>query len=227
MATYRELHPWNLTPSEAVALQKTLASQVKIVPLAREITTVAGCDISFDKGSDKVWAGVVVLSLPDLQVIESAGVETKAPFPYVPGLLSFRETPPLLEAWAKLKTEPDAVVMDGQGLAHPRRMGLACHFGLVVERPTLGCAKTVLVGKFDAPEPAKGSWSPMVYRNETVGAALRAKDKVTPVYISPGHEIDLKDSVALTLRCAGGYRVPEPTRQAHLYVNRLRRGELE
>jgi len=143
----------------------------------------------------------------------------------VPGLLSFRETPSVLEAWAKLKTEPDALMLDGQGFAHPRRFGIACHVGLLIDRPTLGCAKSVLVGKFDEPKPERGAWTPMVDKGETVGAALRTKSKVQPVYVSPGHLIDLGGAVDLTLRCDGGYRQPEPTRRAHLLVNALRRGE--
>jgi deoxyribonuclease V len=143
----------------------------------------------------------------------------------VPGLLSFRESPSVLEAWARLKTEPDAVMFDGQGLAHPRRVGIASHVGLLIERPTLGCAKSVLVGKYEEPGAERGSWTPLVDKGETVGAALRTKDRVQPIFVSPGHLIDLEAAVALTLRCHGGYRQPEPTRRAHLLVNALRRGE--
>ena len=225
MASYEQLHGWNLTPKEAVGLQKRLRERVRIEPLKKRIETIAGADISFNKFSPTVYAGVVVLRLPSLEVVEEAGVVSESKFPYVPGLLSFRETPSVLEAWAKLKTEPDALMLDGQGLAHPRRVGIACHVGLIIKRPTLGCAKSILVGKYEEPPPERGQWSPMVDKGETVGAALRTKTRVQPVYVSPGHLIDLAGAVELALRCDGGYRVPEPTRRAHLLVNALRRGE--
>src|SRR5215210_331328 len=138
---YKKLHDWNLTPSEPVALQKELRSQVRIEPLKRNVELVAGCDISFNKFSDVVYAGIVVLRLPELEVVASATAITRTSFPYIPGLLSFRETPALLECWEQLEMEPDVVMLDGQGLAHPRRFGIACHFGLLAERSTIGCAK--------------------------------------------------------------------------------------
>jgi deoxyribonuclease V len=206
-------------------LQKQLRARVRVEPLKKKVETVAGADISFNKFEPTVYAGVVVLRLPSLEVIEEVGVVSETRFPYVPGLLSFRETPSVLEAWAKLKTEPDAVMFDGQGLAHPRRVGIASHVGLIIDRPTLGCAKSVLVGRFEEPGEERGSWTPMIDKGETVGAALRTKTRVQPIYVSPGHLIDLAGAVELTLRCDGGYRQPEPTRRAHLLVNALRRGE--
>ena len=242
---YAKLHEWDLSRSEAVELQKRLRGEVRVEPLKRAPRMVAGCDISFNKFSDTVYAGVVVLRLPELEIVDQATAVTTVEFPYIPGLLSFRETPALLEAWEKLKTEPDAVMLDGQGLAHPRRFGIACHFGLLTGRPALGCAKTVLVGKYDEPGNAAGSYSFMKHKDETIGAAVRTKNGVAPVYVSVGHLIDLPGSIDLTLSCvkgyetsgAGGnlfdtgqpskskYRIPEPTRQAHLLVNALRRGE--
>ncbi|MCA1816410.1 MAG: deoxyribonuclease V, partial [Acidobacteria bacterium] len=191
------------------------------------IKTVAGTDISFNKFETTVYAGVVVLALPSLEVVEEVGVVSESKFPYVPGLLSFRETPSVLEAWEKLKTEPDAVMFDGQGIAHPRRVGIASHVGLLIGRPTFGCAKSVLVGKYEEPNEERGSWSPLVdpKNGETVGAALRTKTRVQPIYVSPGHMIDLEGAIKLTLACDGGYRQPEPTRRAHHLVNALRRGE--
>ncbi|HEY0080880.1 MAG TPA: deoxyribonuclease V [Pyrinomonadaceae bacterium] len=225
MASYEKLHEWNLTPREAVELQKRLRERVRIEPLARKIETVAGADISFNKYSTTLYAGIVVLRLPSLEVVEEVGVVSETKFPYVPGLLSFRESPSVLEAWSKLKTEPDAVMFDGQGLAHPRRVGIACHVGLLIDRPTFGCAKSVLVGKYEEPPEERGEWTPLVDKGETVGAALRTKTRVQPIYVSPGHLIDLAGAIDLTLRCDGGYRQPEPTRRAHLLVNALRRGE--
>lgn len=225
MARYKKLHDWDLTPREAVALQKELRASVRVEPLKGKVGTVAGCDISFNKFDPVVYAGIVVLRLPSLEVVEEVGVVSETKFPYVPGLLSFRETPSLLEAWEKLKAEPDAVMFDGQGLAHPRRVGIASHVGLMLERPTFGCAKSVLVGKYEEPAEGRGAWTPMVDKGETVGAALRTKTRVQPVFVSPGHLIDLEGAVELTLACDGGYRQPEPTRRAHLLVNALRRGE--
>jgi deoxyribonuclease V len=225
MASYEKLHDWSLTPREAVELQKRLRERVRVRPLAKKVETIAGADISFNKYDPVLYAGIVVLRLPSLEVIEEVGVVGDATFPYVPGLLSFRETPPLLQAWELLKTEPDVMMFDGQGLAHPRRVGIACHFGLLIERPTLGCAKSVLVGKYEEPAPERGAWTPLVDKGETVGAALRTKNRVQPIYVSPGHLIDLEGAVRLTLDSDGGYRQPEPTRRAHLLVNALRRGE--
>jgi deoxyribonuclease V len=225
MAQFRQLHEWDLTPREAVELQQRLRQEVRIAPLAGEIKTIAGADISFNKFEPTVYAGIVVLSLPTLEVIEEVGVVSESRFPYVPGLLSFRETPSVLEAWAQLKTEPDALMLDGQGLAHPRRVGIACHVGLLIERPTLGCAKSVLVGKYEEPARERGTWTEMVHKGEVVGAAVRTKRNVQPVFVSPGHLIDLEGAVKLTLSTDGGYRQPEPTRRAHLLVNALRRGE--
>ncbi|MCA1557972.1 MAG: deoxyribonuclease V [Acidobacteria bacterium] len=225
MAQFRQLHDWDLTPREAVELQQRLREQVRIAPLAKEIRTIAGADISFNKFEPTVYAGVVVLSYPELEVIEEAGVISETKFPYVPGLLSFRETPSVLEAWSKLKTEPDALMLDGQGLAHPRRAGIACHVGLLIERPTLGCAKSVLVGKYEEPSTERGNWAEMVHKAEVVGAAVRTKRNVQPVFVSPGHLVDLEGAIKLTLGSDGGYRQPEPTRRAHLLVNALRRGE--
>jgi deoxyribonuclease V len=217
-----------------------LRNQVRIQPLADEVKLVAGCDISFNRFSDIVYAGIIVLRLPELEVVSRATVVTRARFPYVPGLLSFRETPALLEAWEKLEVAPDVVMLDGQGMAHPRRFGIACHFGLLTGRPTLGCAKTVLVGKFDEPGEPAGAYSLMMHKGETIGAAVRTKDRVAPVYVSVGHLIDLLGAIRLALRCVKGYqddglfadskskyRIPEPTRQAHLLVNELRRNAAE
>jgi deoxyribonuclease V len=225
MAKYEQLHEWSLAPREAVELQKQLRARVRVGPLKKKVETVAGADISFNKFEPTVYAGLVVLRLPSLEVVEEVGVVSETRFPYVPGLLSFRESPSVLEAWAKLKTEPDVVMFDGQGIAHPRRVGIASHVGLIIDRPTLGCAKSVLVGKFEEPGEERGSWAPMIDKGETIGAALRTKTRVQPVYVSPGHLIDLAGAVELTLKCDGGYRQPEPTRRAHLLVNALRRGE--
>lgn len=225
MASHLSLHPWNVTPAEAVALQQRLRGQIRLEAPTRSFQTIAGADISFNKFEETVYAGVVVLRLDTLETVEEAGVVSTAPFPYIPGLLSFREIPALLLAWEKLTTEPDVVMFDGHGTAHPRRIGIASHAGLFLNRPTFGCGKSVLTGKFEEPAPERGAWSPMTDRGETIGAALRTKNRVNPVFVSPGHLLDLETAIQLTLRCDGGYRLPEPTRRAHLLVNALRRGE--
>lgn len=213
---------WNLSPKEAVAEQQRLRSLVRVEPLTRFVQTIGGADISFNKFSETVYAGIVVLDLNSLQIVETAGVRSVAKFPYVPGLLSFRETPSLLEAWAQLKTKPDVLMLDGQGLAHPRRCGIACHIGVLLDLPTIGCAKSILVGKHGELAAAAGSQAPLIDRGEQVGVALRTKMNVAPVYVSAGHLIDLPGAVDLVLRSTTKYRQPEPTRQAHLLVNRLR-----
>jgi deoxyribonuclease V len=218
-------HSWNLTPTEAVALQKELRAQVVLPPLPNNIELVAGADISYNKFSDVIYAGIVVLRLPSLEVVTTAGVVTTTKFPYISGLLSFRETPPLLEAWAQLTMRPEVLLLDGQGIAHPRRFGIASHVGLLLNLPTVGCAKTLLVGKYEEPLEQAGNWSPLLHKDEVIGAVLRTKHRVHPIYVSPGHLADIPTSIALALRCVNGYRIPEPTRLAHLFVNALRRGE--
>lgn len=219
---YRDLHPWDVTPRQALEIQKELCSQVQIVPLTRPVRYIAGADISFEKFTDEVYAGFVVIDQQDLKIVAQASVVTKAKFPYIPGLFSFREAPPLLEAWQKLAFEPDLVVLDGQGLAHPRRFGLACHMGLLLDRPTIGCAKSILVGKFQDLAEMAGSTAPLIDKRETVGVALRTKHKVQPVYLSVGHQITLADAIKVMMSTVKGYRIPEPTRQAHLFVNQIR-----
>ena len=227
MTHYTKLHDWALTPRQAIELQKELRARVLLTPLRKPVETIAGADISFNKFSSTVYAGLVVLRLPSLETVEEIGVVSETKFPYVPGLLSFREAPSVLEAWSRLKTEPDAVMFDGQGIAHPRRVGIASHIGLLIERPTLGCAKSVLVGKYEEPAGERGSWTEMIDKGEVVGAALRTKTNVQPVFVSPGHLIDLAGAIELAMRCDNGYRQPEPTRRAHNLVNAMRRGERE
>ena len=215
-------HEWELTPKASVALQRELKVEIRLTPLSGEVKTVTGADVSYNRRSDLFFAGVVLLALPGLEVIETASVSGRVTFPYVPGLLSFREGPILLEAFKKLQQQPNLVIFDGQGVAHPRGIGIAAHLGLFLGVPTVGCAKTRLCGEFDPPGEKRGAESSLTMKGEAVGAVVRTKDRVKPLFVSPGHLIDIKGSVEAVLNCFGGYRLPEPTRQAHLLVNRLR-----
>jgi deoxyribonuclease V len=212
----------SLSPAQAVELQKQLRIKIRIEPLLKTIQTIAGADISYNKYEETVYAGIIVLSYPGLQEIAKSTVISKTSFPYIPGLLSFREIPALLKAWNQLVVKPDLLVLDGQGIAHPRRMGIASHFGLVTDTPTLGCAKSLLTGKFEPLAEAAGSESLIYDQEEVIGAALRTKNKVNPVFISPGNRITLKQSLEIIKQCVNGYRIPEPTRKAHLLVNQVR-----
>lgn len=214
------LHDWPTTAAEAIALQRALAPRVDVATPLRELPRlVAGCDVSYDRGSPVLYAAVVVVELPTFAVVERAVVRAAAKFPYVPGLLSFREAPPVLEAFARLRSVPDAVMLDGQGVAHPRRFGLACHLGLWLNLPCLGCAKSRLTGRYEEPGPDAGDASPLVLGGRVVGEVVRTRAKVKPVFVSPGHRIDVAGAVAVVRATLSGYRMPVPTRLAHVLAN--------
>jgi deoxyribonuclease V len=217
-------HRWDLTPEEAVALQVEMRRRVIVAPLALdELRYAGGVDVGFVDSrteQEKTRAAVVVLAYPSMQMVEQAVTEIPTPFPYIPGLLSFREIPAILAALEKLTALPDVFLCDGQGLAHPRRFGIACHLGVLLDRPSLGCAKSILVGRHGPLGEAQGSTAELVDRQETVGAAVRTRPGVKPVYISVGHRIDLPTAVRLALICGRGYRLPEPTRQADRLASR-------
>jgi len=209
------LHDWNLTTPQAIQLQKQLAYEVVAEDrFDAPVKTVAGIDLGYDAKNDTSRAAVVVLSFPELELIEKSEAILPIQFPYVPGLLSFRETPVAIKALEKLTVAPDLILCDGQGLAHPRRFGIACHIGLIIDVPTIGVAKSLLVGKFENLGETRGSIAPLVHRSEQVGVALRTKDKVQPVYVSIGHRISLKTATDFVLQCAPKYRLPETTRLA-------------
>ena len=216
-------HPQN--PEEALQIQQELRQQINLSPLQHPVRYLAGADLSFNLYEDQVYAGIVVLKLPELTPVVHAVAQGLAGFPYIPGFLSFREIPSLLRVWELLPLKPDAVVVDGHGLAHPRRMGIATHFGLVTGCPTLGCAKKKLTGKYEEPGIEQGEISVLIHQKELVGWALRSKRNTKPVFVSPGNGMSLEDALRLTRQSLGKYRIPEPTRQAHLLVNRFRRGE--
>ena len=210
---YRALHSWDVTPEEARQFQNELRSQVIQTDRFGKINTVAGVDIGLKK--DTALASVVVLSFPELQVVESVVTESPVRFPYIPGLLSFREIPPLLTAFAELQTEPDLVIVDGQGIAHPRRFGLASHLGLILDKPTIGCAKSRLWGRYEEPDFEQGAYTYLTDKEEVIGAAVRTRANVRVVYVSIGHRISLDSARMWVLACCRGYRLPETTRYAH------------
>jgi deoxyribonuclease V len=219
-----KLHSWDLTPREAIALQKELAGRVESRTPLTDCKLIAGADVSYQRFGSTFYGGVVVLRADDLAIVEKHSVVMECKFPYVPGLLSFREAPVLLEVFARIRSEPDVVLLDGQGFAHPRRFGLACHLGMCLDRPTIGCAKSLFVGKLGKLADAPGSVAPLLDEEETVGMAVRTRKRSKPVYVSVGHRIDLASAVRVVLASCRGYRLPEPTRQAHLLVNAVRSG---
>ena len=219
----RDLHSWHVSPKEAIAIQRELASQV-VRPDGRpsgrqgepaRVARIAGVDISVDRTRAVGTGAVVVCSYPGLDVVEVAVEEAPLSFPYVPGLLSFREAPVLRAAFRRISGAIDLLLVDGQGLAHPRRFGLACHLGLLLDLPAIGCAKSRLLGEHAAPERDAGSRTDLVDRGELIGSVLRTRSGVKPLFVSIGHRIGLSEAEAWVLRCCRGYRLPEPTRLAH------------
>lgn len=210
-----QLHSWDVTPREARAIQEDLRSRVIDAWDDRPINVVVGTDVSFPSKTE-VLAAVVAVSYPDLSVVESVVRRGECTFPYVPGFLAFREAPILLGALSDLKTNADLVLCDGQGLAHPRGMGLACHVGIMIDLPTIGCAKSLLYGTYDDPGKSRGGWSPLLGKTgDRVGAVLRTRSKVSPVFVSVGHRVVLEKAIEIVLGCSPKYRIPEPLRMAH------------
>jgi deoxyribonuclease V len=231
----KKLHSWNLSYSQAIALQKSLSAKVQMTKLKNQPKTIAGIDCALSENNQKIIAAAIVLRVQTVQkdfwgptesscfeIIETADTVQKINFPYIPGLLSFRESPACIAAVEKLKNEPDAFLIDGQGFAHPRRFGLACHLGLFFDKPTIGCAKSRLTGFFEDPAPEKGSFSPLKDGNEVIGAVVRTRTNVDPIFVSVGNKCLLNDAIEITLDCTTKYRIPEPTRLAHQLVGTLK-----
>ncbi|RKH67711.1 deoxyribonuclease V [Corallococcus llansteffanensis] len=224
MESPRTPQDWNLTPTEAVALQKRLREQLILQPPpGLKVTRLGGADISTEKGNDTGYGGMVVLDAATLQPVARAMAAVPLSFPYVPGLLSFRELPVLEAVWARLTVRPDVLVFDGQGTAHPRRFGIACHGGLLFDLPSIGCAKSLLVGTPGKLAERRGATAPITHKGEVVGMAVRTRQGVSPVYVSPGHRMDLETAVEWVLKASPRYREPETTRHAHRLVNDFRR----
>jgi deoxyribonuclease V len=227
----RILHEWNLSYAEARRLQTELAGRVQVVPLQKEPRLIAGLDCAFSQDGKRIFAAAVMLEVVgaseasfELRLVETVSAEQETRFPYIPGLLSFREAPVCLEAAGRLSHEPDLYMIDGQGIAHPRRLGLACHLGLLLEIPAIGCAKSRLIGAFDEPGEEKGAWSPLRDRGEVIGTVVRTRRRVKPIFVSVGHRCSLEDAIRLSLACTTRYRIPEPTRRAHQAVGRAKLG---
>ncbi len=222
----RRTHRFDVGYHEAVAIQNELRSRVVRRGSPKPLGTIAGADVSYAKRPETMYAAVVVMEWPSGEVVEEVTAERRAEFPYIPGLLSFREIPSLLAAFERLRTRPDVIIYDGHGIAHPRGFGIASHLGVLLDAPTIGCAKKRLVGEHEEPGPERGSQVPLRLEGKTIGTVLRTRSKVKPVFISVGHRIGLRSAVRLVLETGGGYRLPEPTRLAHLLSNAARRGEV-
>ena len=217
---------WNVTVPEAVALQRELRDRLVLRPppgFAPRL--VGGADVSLDRDDPRGWAGIAVIDRSTMDTVDEATATAEISFPYVPGLLSFRELPILERVWERLRVRPDVLVFDGQGYAHPRRFGLACHGGVLFDVPSVGCAKTLLVGRHGALGEERGARAELVDRGEVVGMALRLRAGVKPVYVSPGHRMDVPTAVEVVLAVSAGFREPETTRRAHRLVNRVRVAE--
>jgi deoxyribonuclease V len=216
------LHDWKMTPGQARILQTELANRVSLSPIRRKPRLTCGLDCSISRDKTLIFASAVVFRVSDMQIVEQAGAVLPLVFPYVPGLLSFREIPVCLEAVGKLKLEPDLFLVDGQGIAHPRRLGLASHLGLCLDKPTIGCAKSRLIGTFDIPGPEKGDFSVLYDKTDRIGTVLRTRAGTNPLFVSPGHLCSFADATRLTLAHTTRYRLPEPTRLAHQEVSKLK-----
>lgn len=202
--------------------QTLLAGKIRIVPLEKEPRHVAGVDAAFIDG--RVISAVCVYKYPEMTLVEEGHCVREARFPYIPGFLSFREGPSIIDALRTLKTSPDCVIFDGQGIAHPRGLGIASCVGVLLDVPAIGCAKSRLIGTFSEPGAKRGSWSPLKHKGRTIGAVLRTRDSVKPLFVSPGHRIDLEGSIEVVMACSGRYRLIEPIRRADTLSKRLKSG---
>jgi len=216
-------HRWNVTPKEAVAIQLRLASRVLQTPSRKRFRLVAGVDAAFSRDGEQCIAGVVLWDVGRREVVEEHVATRLLTFPYVPGLLSFREAPAVIAALRKLRRTPEIVFCDGHGLAHPRRFGIACHLGVLLDLPAVGCGKTRLIGEHRLPAHRRGSRTLLKSQGETIGAVLRTRDGVRPIFVSVGHRIDLASAARIVLRTAIGFRLPEPVRRADRLVAAFKR----
>jgi deoxyribonuclease V len=218
------LHPWKVTPQEAIRIQEELRERLRLRAPKESFKTIAAADVSYSLADDRLYAAFLLFSYPDLKPMETASARGRVSFPYIPGLLTFREAPILLKAFSRLKGRPGLLLFDGQGIAHPRSMGIAAHMGILLDLPAIGCAKSRLFGEAAEPGLDQGNIIPLLDHGRRVGMIVRTRAGVKPVYVSPGHRMDLDVSVKIILSLCRGYRIPEPLRQAHIFVNHLRSG---
>ncbi len=218
----RQLHNWNVSTAEAKAIQFELQDKIKLQQLISPVRLVAGADVSYSKKFGICFAAVTVFLFPEMEVLEQNEANEMVTFPYVPGYLTFREAPTLLKAFEKLEIVPDLALFDGQGIAHPRGMGLASHLGLILDLPSIGCAKSLLIGTFENPLDIRGGWSELIHQKKRIGAVVRTRDRVKPLFVSPGFKITMDEAIEWVLRTCTHYRIPEPIRKSHLAVNQLR-----
>ena len=218
-------HPWNPTFREAVEVQQKLQMQVMARPLKKKLRWVGGCDVAYTKKTGQLFAAVIVLDIETMETTEAVFAKGKERYPYIPGLLSFRELPVLLKALKKIHHLPEVFILDGQGIAHPQGLGLASHLGVLIDFPTVGCAKNRLVGDYQPFPKKKGTYEYLYFNGKKVGAVVCTKDQVNPLYVSPGHRIDILSSIRLVLRSCAGFRIPEPIRRAHILANSARGSE--
>lgn len=222
---HQRLHSWRVTPPEAVKIQSRLRSKVELADRLPPIRRVAGADLAFDLDADRAIAGVVIYKFPEMQEIERLSGKSEITFPYVPGLLSFREAPALLKVLTRVKNTPDLIFCDGHGYAHPRRFGITSHLGLLLDTPTIGCAKSLLIGTHGPLSMDTGAWTPLRDGDEVIGAVLRTRKGVNPIYVTQGHRVSLPTALKLVLAVLDGHRVPRPTRDADRFVAAVKRGE--
>lgn len=211
----KPLHSWNVTVQEAILIQEALKKRISLKKTFSRVGAIGGADVAYSKDGNLLSGAIVVFSFPDMEIIDTVTAYGKVSFPYIPGLLSFREGPILIRVFQKLRSKPHVMIFDGQGTAHPRGMGLASHMGLWLDTPSIGCAKTPLLNEFASPGPLRGNFEWIRREGEKVGVVLRTKEKVKPVFVSPGHRIDLLTSIRLILETCKGFRFPEPLRKAH------------
>jgi deoxyribonuclease V len=218
-----EAHPWAVSVREAFGIQEDLRKKLVLEDVSGDPRTVAGVDVSYSRSRDLLFAAIVVLDAETLDTIETVSAALAPVFPYIPGLLTFREGPVVLEAYERLSAEPDLLMFDGQGIAHPRGLGLASHVGVLLDKPSIGCAKSRLVGEFKEPKQKRGSMRTLSFQSKKVGVVLRTRDNTKPLFVSPGHRMTVETAARKVLDAGAGYRLPEPTRRAHHEAERAKR----